>query len=59
MQEDEQPQLDRDLSRLTSYHKIDESAKRRYSRPHEKAPLLVARYGGLTLFASQYPKPAE
>jgi hypothetical protein len=58
----QQPLLNCDSSRLTPYHKIDESAKRRYLRPYSKArlhPLVVARDSGLTLLASQYPKPAE
>jgi hypothetical protein len=54
-----QPPLERGSSRLTPYHKIEESDKRHYLRPYAHSrlhPLVVARESGLTLMESQFPQ---
>jgi hypothetical protein len=53
-----QPPLDRGSSRLTPYHKLEESDKRGYLRAYARArlrPLVVARGSGLSLMQSQFP----
>jgi hypothetical protein len=57
-----QPPLERGSSRLTPYHKIEETEKRNYLRPYARArlrPLVVARGSGLTLMQSQFPKDSS
>jgi hypothetical protein len=58
----QQPQVERQSSRMTPYHRIDETTKRNYLRAYARArlhPLIVARESGLPLLQSQSTTAVE
>jgi hypothetical protein len=58
----QQPQIERQSSRLTPYHKIDETTKRNYLRAYARTrlhPLIVARESGLSLLQSQFTNTVD